>query len=108
MTESELIDLMKSRGFEYSYKTPGENFCGLVFEYVNPEKVKVGRYQVPHYICKVEIPSMNFEFSYIVPCSFNTLSTPTCQPVDSDKQFFKIATIFESQIAVLERFLGVH
>lgn len=109
MDKQSIKDKMHEYGFTFNLESrngKGET-TALYFmaepRYYNRHKDRI---MVPSYNCTIYPETDEFEFTYNVPGSINTLSTPKCSPFRKEDHFNNICVKFESAVQVLHMGFG--
>ena len=102
--ERKIIDLMKARGFELSYKNNDGKGELQILEFLFIPENKKERFLIPAYCCSVDVEKESFSFSYTVPGSTNKLVMGNASPLWNDEHFDRLASLFESQAAILYKY----
>ena len=110
MTKQEVIDIMKERGYTFSMESrngKGE-IIGLYFlsEPVLSKRRNDDKVLIPSYNCTVYPNSDEFQMTYAVSKSINTLQSPKCGSFTNEDHFNRIGAKFESAVEVLYRAFG--
>ena len=102
--ERKIIECMKARGYELSYKTYDGKGNLQILEFLFIPENKKERFLIPAYCCTVDVEKESFSFSYTVPGSTNKLVMGNASPLWNDDHFYRLATLFESQAAILYKY----